>query len=975
MTTFMYVLIILRFPHVNILYFSLFNFPSFTSGASVNWGIENEYENDGVNMPFHPWGFDTSSRRFRTWYYDYDPPDPATGYIPAGKRDPMNGGSYVTAESCFPQYTAYHALKSQNWAKNSHILISGGNSAGANSDGPYKYSADTLQYEKVEDANIGSAIDQKMMPPVAVNVPIITLIGTLGNNSDACQIYKPFMSSSGNVFQLPDPFVAGHSSVYNGGKYFVEVTFDSLPTKRGIIAVSDLTGSTELRYFSLNLAIEDRPNKIELFRFDNDAYPTATALSAKTWLFSRPIDLGADPLENLPATYRAGRDWLGASGDVKISKICITQDECSTGANILKWRGDGSDITYGSATSASDTSVSANVFEVGVIRKEDANVHTIKVVASRFYDDSGEDLHPILGSPVSTLWEVDSTHGLTIFAPYSLNTDLPAGTYSSTPGALKLWGDKLGNERFVDIRVSIQLEVRQSTDVADLSNQETYVGAGYPVENTGAYFVTKDSAIGPTSGKWYGDGESNSWTRIFVPLHSTCLSSEDDVVTATIKAQQLHCGSTVQMNGGRPVNTCTHSLVLTMEGSTLNPWLDQYKGCHFYSHPFAPIEFIAKRWHSADPNTGLYEMDEILLDFVVDTPIGGGLLETWYNIPGSSVSDLTSHANFPDSPQDICTVPVLEAPSDRGSELGSRLRAFIVPPETGDYIFYIASDDASELWLSTDASSTNANLIAQVNGWTSYRNFLSSSSQKSTSISLQKGISYYVEALHKEGGGGDHLSVAWKKPSSADIEVISGADTRIYRATNAAPVAQDDTVETSQDAPVTIRPFDNDTDGDGDRLVIFSHTNGASGTVTDNGDGTLTYTPSTRYNGVNTFQYTASDGYGGFDTADVTVTVGTPSTNYCASNPCQNGGSCEELANDYICSCVFGWGGKDCDINTDDCYPNPCMNGGTCTDLLGGYECFCPAGWEGTKCDTVSHIEVLASVRQGNKWKATIPTL
>ena len=161
-------------------------------------------------MPYHPWGYDTSSRRFRTWYYDYDPPNPATGYIPAGKRDPMNGGSYVTAESCFPQYTAYHALKSQNWAKNSHILISGGNSAGATTDGAYKYSADTLQYEKVEDENIGSAIDQKMMPPVAVNVPIITLIGTLGDNSSACQIYEPFMSSSGNVFQLPDPFVAGH---------------------------------------------------------------------------------------------------------------------------------------------------------------------------------------------------------------------------------------------------------------------------------------------------------------------------------------------------------------------------------------------------------------------------------------------------------------------------------------------------------------------------------------------------------------------------------------------------------------------------------------------------------------------------------------------------------------------------------------------------------------------------------------------
>jgi hypothetical protein len=830
-------------------------------------------------------------------------------------------------------------------------MISGGNSAGALTDGAYKYSSETLQYEKVEDGDIGTAIDQKMMPPIAANVPIITLIGTLGENAEACQIYEPFKSSSGNVFQTPDPFTAGHSSVYDGGKYYIEITYDSLPSRRGIIAVSDLTGSTELRYFSLNLAIEDRPNKIDLYRFDSDAYPTATSSSDKTLLFTRPINLGVDPLASLPAIYRAGRDWLGASGDVEISKICVTQEQCSSGANVLKWRGDGSDITYGSSSSASDTSAEGSVFEIAVTRKEDASAHTIKVVASRFYDDSGDALHPILGSPASSQWEVDSTHGVTLYAPYSLNSGLPAGTFSSAPGALKLWGDRPGNDRFADIRVSVDVEILQRTDVANLSNQETYVGAGYPVENTGAYFVVTDPVIGPTSGKWYGDGESNYWTRIFVPLHSTCLAGEDDVVTATIKAQQSHCGSTVQMNGGRVRNTCTHSLVLTLEGSSINPWMDQYKGCHFYSHPYAPVEFIAKRWHDPDPNTGLYEMGEVILDFVVDTPIGGGLLETWYNIPGTSVVDLTSHENYPDAPQDSGTVPMLEAPSDRGTDFGSRLRAFIVPPETGDYTFYIASDDGSELWLSTDTAPTNAIKIAYLNGYTSERNYLASSSQASESISLQKGLSYYLEAIHKEGGGGDHLSVAWKKPSSADIEVISGSDTRIYRATNAIPVAGDDAVETNQDESVIIRPFDNDTDEDGDRLVVFSHTNGASGTVIDNGDGTLSYTPSAGYNGIDTFQYTASDGYGGFDTAEVTVTV-TVTVGTCASSPCENGGACTDDVNGYTCNCPIGYSGTNCETSAQVtkyiCHKNPqseetiCLEGtetcGTCDK--GGKQCW-----------------------------------
>jgi len=33
---------------------------------------------------------------------------------------------------------------------------------------------------------------------------------------------------------------------------------------------------------------------------------------------------------------------------------------------------------------------------------------------------------------------------------------------------------------------------------------------------------------------------------------------------------------------------------------------------------------------------------------------------------------------------------------------------------------------------------------------------------------------------------------------------------------------------------------------------------------------------------------------------------------------------------DYNCTCVTGWEGQNCDINTDDCTPDPCENGATC---------------------------------------------
>ena len=44
----------------------------FNGGASFRWGIFDEYPFDGIHMDFHPWGYDTVSRRFRTWYDHVD---------------------------------------------------------------------------------------------------------------------------------------------------------------------------------------------------------------------------------------------------------------------------------------------------------------------------------------------------------------------------------------------------------------------------------------------------------------------------------------------------------------------------------------------------------------------------------------------------------------------------------------------------------------------------------------------------------------------------------------------------------------------------------------------------------------------------------------------------------------------------------------------------------------------------------------
>ena len=80
-------------------------------------------------------------------------------------------------------------------------------------------------------------------------------------------------------------------------------------------------------------------------------------------------------------------------------------------------------------------------------------------------------------------------------------------------------------------------------------------------------------------------------------------------------------------------------------------------------------------------------------------------------------------------------------------------------------MFWIASDDAGELYLSTDESPANKQLIASVPGWTSSQEWGKYAEQESSPRSLVAGRSYYIEALMKEGGGGDNLAVRWELPS------------------------------------------------------------------------------------------------------------------------------------------------------------------------------------------------------------------
>lgn len=160
--------------------------------------------------------------------------------------------------------------------------------------------------------------------------------------------------------------------------------------------------------------------------------------------------------------------------------------------------------------------------------------------------------------------------------------------------------------------------------------------------------------------------------------------------------------------------------------------------------------------------------------------ISGGQIQRtrWTTTTGglATVKGYVASAN-PPTPLLDDTLGQLHIPQSNPdlSQYGQWLRGWIVAPETGNYNFWVASDDSSEFWLSNNRDPSGKALRCSVSGWTSSSEWTKYASQKSLPVQLTTGQSYYFEVFHQEGSGGDHLTIAWTRPSMPenDREIIS----------------------------------------------------------------------------------------------------------------------------------------------------------------------------------------------------------
>src|SRR5262245_23307048 len=189
-----------------------------------------------------------------------------------------------------------------------------------------------------------------------------------------------------------------------------------------------------------------------------------------------------------------------------------------------------------------------------------------------------------------------------------------------------------------------------------------------------------------------------------------------------------------------------------------------------------------------------------------------GYMEHNFYSSGGTPESLLTDPNYPDSPTFRTFEPLFEYPPDGTDGVGSNYRnglfGWFLPPQTTNYVFFIASDNQGRLYLSTNEDSANIRLIAQETSQSDPRRWTNSAmsdlaSKRSdqlpgtewpdgNTIRLEAGKRYFIELLHSERGEGAQVGVTFilaAQPDPVDFSPPSIGRTNVGLYLDPAPVS------------------------------------------------------------------------------------------------------------------------------------------------------------------------------------------
>ncbi len=223
-----------------------------------------------------------------------------------------------------------------------------------------------------------------------------------------------------------------------------------------------------------------------------------------------------------------------------------------------------------------------------------------------------------------------------------------------------------------------------------------------------------------------------------------------------------------------------------------------------------------------------------------------------------TASEIADIAAGPVSATDTDTVAITVNPVN-DAPVNTVPGAQVVLEDTPLAISGISVNDVDGNLSTVQLSVTNGTLNVTLNGSST----ISAGANGSSTLTLsgsQADINATLASLSYQGNlnytGADTLTVTSTDGNSAtDVDMVGIT----VNAVNDVPVAVGDSVNTPEDTALIIDPMANDTDAESDTLSIVEFTQPTNGTVVNNGDGTVTYTPGASYTGADSFDYVVTD--------------------------------------------------------------------------------------------------------------------
>ncbi|MBL9135206.1 MAG: hypothetical protein JNK85_05030 [Verrucomicrobiales bacterium] len=290
-----------------------------------------------------------------------------------------------------------------------------------------------------------------------------------------------------------------------------------------------------------------------------------------------------------------------------------------------------------------------------------------------------------------------------------------------------------------------------------------------------AYFPTPGQII--LSGRTGGENEHTHFDNIKLTTSATAADTEKPTTPPNAVANFTGTRRVLLSWGAATDNSGRVAYKVVRNGATVANLLTslQYEDLNVFPGKSYAYQVLAT---DVSGNESVPATVNVTTGSEVD--ITGWLVGEIYDaITGTSVDDLLASEKYPNSPDRTRYLNGLSfgrggaSGPELGDNYGIRIAGVLNAPESGQYRFFVRSDDASRFFLNTSGASipdpTSTTPIAEESdcceGFVEpgVANDDGSTYATSEPVTLTAGQSYGFVYLVKEGGGGDNGEVAWRK--------------------------------------------------------------------------------------------------------------------------------------------------------------------------------------------------------------------